>query len=69
MKEVKESKKASEEKEVKPEICAIPKEIAIKKINALVEANKEIFEEYFTWVNVINSPVSVVDTQESKEAK
>lgn len=62
--------KAEEPKEL--ELCAIPKEMAVEKLNALIEANQEIFKEYFLWTNVINSTVNVVKTpieQDTEKAK
>ena len=58
----KEKNKSVEEsvKEEKVELCAISREFAIKQINKLVKENQEVFEEYFYWANVLNSPVNVV---------
>lgn len=55
-----------EKVEVKKELVAMSKEFASKKLKELVEKpeNKAILDEYFTWVNVLNSPVNIVDVPE-----
>lgn len=53
-----------EEEKNQTELCAIPKEVAIEKINKLVEQNKEVFDEYFLWVKVIQSQVTLVNKTE-----
>ena len=51
-----------EKKEVKKELCAITKEFAGKQLEIIVSdpAKKAILDEYFTWINVLNSPVNIV---------
>ena len=47
-----------------PELCAVPKEFVIEKLNALYKENKQLFDEYNTWINVLNSQVNVTNQEE-----
>ena len=45
-----------EEKKVQ-EFCAIPKEVAQKKLQDFVAKHKEIFDEYNMWATTVGTPV------------
>ena len=55
-----------EKNQEKKGLCAISKEFANTKLQELVNnpEKKAILDEYFTWVNVLNSTVNVVDGEE-----
>lgn len=50
-----------EKKNSAVEYCAISKDVANKRLNQLIknEANKAVLDEYFMWVAVLNSPISI----------
>lgn len=52
---------SKESKEKNVELCAIPKEFATKKLNEIVNdpTKKVILEEYFMWIEILKSTVSV----------
>ena len=53
------------EQEVKtPELCAVPKDFVIEKLNVLYKDNKALFDEYNVWMNVLNSQVKVTNQEE-----
>ena len=56
-----------EKEEVKktPELCAVPKEFVIDKLNALYKEHKDIFDEHNMWIQVLNSQVNVVNQEET----
>ena len=54
--------KLVEEKEV--ELCAVSKEFVVKQINKLIEENQNAFNEYFYWINVLNSKVNIISQEE-----
>jgi len=57
--------KSTKEEEKQLELCAISKEVAVERLNKLVEKHQDIFDEYNMWISVINSPIKMVDTEES----
>ena len=42
------------------EFCVVNKEVAIARLNYLLEKYKDVFEEYNMWVNIINSQVNLI---------
>lgn len=60
-----------EKNQEKKELFAVSKEFATKKLKELVEKpeNKVILDEYFAWINVLNTPVTITDVPEDVEDK
>lgn len=42
-----------------PSLCAIPRDFVVNKIEKLIADNRDLFEEYFTWVQILNKEVKV----------
>lgn len=51
------------------ELCAVPKETVTRRLDELVKnpASKAVLDEYFMWVAILNSPISVVDQSETQK--
>jgi hypothetical protein len=52
---------------MKEEFCAISKEQATKNVEKLIKANQEIFDEYFLWVDVLQTKVNFVTEEPTDE--
>lgn len=63
-KEVLDRTEAVEEKKV--DLCAIPKQFVLEKLNELYNANKQLFDEYNLFIQVLNSHVQVTDQDSTK---
>lgn len=49
------------------DLCAIPKGFAQKKLESLYVDNKQLLDEWNTWIQVLNSQVQVSNQDENKE--
>jgi len=66
LKEENEDVIAVEKEEVKKqELCAVPREFVISKLNALYEDNKAIFDEHNLLVQVLNAQVNIINQEET----
>lgn len=46
------------------EFCVVSKDVAVKRMELLLEKYKEVFDEYNMWYSIINSPVNLVSEED-----
>lgn len=42
------------------DMCGIPREVAVKHLNDLIAKNKDVFDMYFLWANVLNTQINII---------
>jgi len=64
-----EEKSMNEAQSTEKELVALPKSYAQKMLQRLVEENKEVFDEYVMWQNVLQSDVKITETSDDEDVK
>lgn len=53
--------KTKTKNEVKQELCAVPRELAIERIEKLMKKYPEVFEEYKMWISILESRINLIE--------